>query len=58
MKIVISRGVIFVKDQLQRKDDDDSTMKEKSKTVPVYVENNAEKKEDSDSSEAALEHEE
>ncbi|KAH9698769.1 hypothetical protein KPL71_024127 [Citrus sinensis] len=54
-KIVISRDVIFVEDQLQRKDEDDSTVKEKSETVPVYVKNNPE---DSDSSEAALEHEE
>ncbi|KAH9651797.1 Integrase catalytic domain-containing protein [Citrus sinensis] len=54
-KIVISRDVIFVEDQLQRKDGDDGTVKEKSETVPVYVENNLE---DSDSSEAAPEHEE
>ncbi|KAH9672314.1 hypothetical protein KPL70_017673 [Citrus sinensis] len=54
-KIVISRDVIFIEDQLQRKDRDDSTVKEKSETVLVYVENNPE---DSNSSEAALEHEE
>ncbi|KAH9715183.1 hypothetical protein KPL71_020951 [Citrus sinensis] len=57
-KIVISRDVIFIEDQLQRKDEedgDDSTVKEKSETVPVYVENNLK---DSDSSEAAPEHEE
>ncbi|KAH9689170.1 Integrase catalytic domain-containing protein [Citrus sinensis] len=54
-KIVISRDVIFVEDQLQRKDGDDGTVKEKSETVPVYVENNPE---DSDFSEAAPEHEE
>ncbi|KAH9656856.1 hypothetical protein KPL70_022839 [Citrus sinensis] len=54
-KIVISKDVIFIEDQLQRRDEDDSTVKEKSETVPVYVENNLE---DSDSSEAALEHEE
>ncbi|KAH9707030.1 Integrase catalytic domain-containing protein [Citrus sinensis] len=54
-KIVISRDDIFVEDQLQRKDGDDGTVKEKSETVPVYVENNPE---DSDSSEAAPEHEE
>ncbi|KAH9663295.1 hypothetical protein KPL70_019630 [Citrus sinensis] len=54
-KIVISRDVIFVEDQLQRKDEDNGTVKEKSETVPVYVENNPE---DSDSSEAASEHEE
>ena len=54
-KIVISRDVIFVEDQLQRKDGDDGTVKKKSETVPVYVENN---QENSDSSEAAPEHEE
>ncbi|KAH9688940.1 Integrase catalytic domain-containing protein [Citrus sinensis] len=54
-KIVISRDVIFVEDQLQRRDKDDGTKKEKSETVPVYVENNPE---DSDSSEAVAEHEE
>ncbi|KAH9727213.1 Integrase catalytic domain-containing protein [Citrus sinensis] len=54
-----SRRCIFlrytdgVNDQLQRKDRDDGTIKEKSETVPVYVENNPE---DSDSSEVALEH--
>ena len=41
-KIVISKDVIFVKDQLQKKDEDDNTVKKKSKTVPVYVENNPE----------------
>ncbi|KAH9679088.1 Integrase catalytic domain-containing protein [Citrus sinensis] len=54
-KIVISRDVMFIEDQLQRKDKDYSSVKEKSKTIPVYVENNPE---DSDSFEAALEHEE
>ncbi|KAH9651791.1 hypothetical protein KPL70_026888 [Citrus sinensis] len=54
-KIVINRDVIFVEDQLQRKDGDDSSVKEKSKTIPVYLENNLE---DSNSSEAAPEHEE
>ncbi|KAH9734072.1 Integrase catalytic domain-containing protein [Citrus sinensis] len=54
-KIVISRNVIFVEDQLQMGDENDSTAKEKSETVPVYVENNLE---DLDSSEAAPEHEE
>ncbi|XP_024039432.1 gibberellin-regulated protein 14-like [Citrus clementina] len=54
-KIVISRDVIFIEDQLQRRDEDNGTTKEKSETVPVYVENNLE---DSDSSEAAPEHEE
>ena len=37
------------------RDMDDNTVKEKSETVPIYVENNPE---DSDSSEAAPEHEE
>ncbi|KAH9740957.1 hypothetical protein KPL70_002426 [Citrus sinensis] len=54
-KIVISRDVIFVEDQLQMKDGDDGIVKEKSETVPVCVENNPE---DSDSSEATPEHEE
>ena len=48
-KIVISRDVIFVEDQLQRRDNDASIVKEKSEIVPVYVENNLE---DSDSFEA------
>lgn len=55
-KIVINRDVIFVEDQLQRRYEDDSTIKEKSETVPVYVKNNL-GGEDSDSSEAAPEHE-
>ncbi|KAH9781907.1 retrovirus-related pol polyprotein from transposon TNT 1-94-like protein [Citrus sinensis] len=42
-------------DQLQRKDEDDNSVKEKSETIPVYVKNNPEY---SDSSEAAPEHEE
>ncbi|KAH9659018.1 hypothetical protein KPL70_023705 [Citrus sinensis] len=54
-KIVISRDVIFVENQLQRRDEDSGTTKEKLETVPVYVENNPE---DSDSLEAAPEHEE
>ncbi|KAH9689185.1 hypothetical protein KPL70_015411 [Citrus sinensis] len=54
-KIIISIDVIFIEDQLQRRDEDDSRVKEKSETIPVYVKNNPE---DSDSSEAALEHEE
>ena len=41
---------------MQRRDNDDSTVKGKSETVPVYVKNNLEKK-DSDFSEAAPEHE-
>ena len=56
-KIIISRDVIFVKDQLQRKDEDDSTVKEKSKTILVYVKNNMEK-EDLDFFETTLEHDE
>ena len=47
-KIVISKDVIFVEDQLQMRDKDDNTIKEKSETMPVYVKNNLE---DSDSSE-------
>ena len=43
-KIVINRDVIFVKDQLQRKDEDNSTVKEKSESISIYVENNPEKK--------------
>ena len=46
---------IFVEYQLQMRDEDDSTVKEKSETVPVYLKNNLEK-EDLDSSEAAPEH--
>ena len=53
-KIVISRDVIFVEDQLQRKDGDNNTAKEKSETLLVYVENNPK---DSDSSKAGPEHE-
>ncbi|KAH9660160.1 hypothetical protein KPL70_024117 [Citrus sinensis] len=37
-KIIISKDVIFVKDQLQRRDEDDSTVKEKSETVPEEIE--------------------
>lgn len=55
LKDVIDRDVIFVEDQLQRRDENDSTVKEKSEIVLVYVENNPE---DSDSSEVAPEHEE
>ncbi|KAH9670574.1 hypothetical protein KPL70_017033 [Citrus sinensis] len=54
-KIVISSYVIFIEDQLQRRDEDDSRVKEKLETIPVYVENNPE---DLDSSEPAPEHEE
>ena len=55
--IIISRDVIFVEYQLQIRDEDDITIKEKLEIVPVHVKNNSEK-EDSDSSEAAPEHEE
>ncbi|KAH9701426.1 hypothetical protein KPL71_024990 [Citrus sinensis] len=54
-KIVINRDVIFIEDQLQMRDEDDSRVKEKSETIPIYVENNPEY---SDSSEAEPEHEE
>ena len=54
-KIVISRDVIFMEDQLQMRDENNSSVKEKSEIIPVYVENNPE---DLNSSEAALEHEE
>ncbi|KAH9725713.1 hypothetical protein KPL70_007982 [Citrus sinensis] len=37
-KIIISRDVIFVEDQLQRKDEDDDTTKEKSETVSALTE--------------------
>ncbi|KAH9685636.1 Integrase catalytic domain-containing protein [Citrus sinensis] len=35
-KIVISRDVIFIEDQLQVRDKDDSSVKEKPETIPVY----------------------
>ena len=54
-KIIIRKDIIFIEDQLQRRDMDDNNIKEKSETVPVYMENNPE---DSDSSEAAPEYEE
>ena len=38
-KIDISTNVIFLEDQLQRKNIDDSTLKEKLETVPMYVKN-------------------
>lgn len=38
------------------KDEDDSTVKEKSEVVPIYIENNS-KKEDLDSFKAVPEHE-
>ena len=54
-KIIISKDVIFIEDQLQRKNEDNSNVKENSKTIPMYVENNPEDS-DSDSSEAIPEH--
>ena len=54
-KVVISRDVIFVEDQLQ-KEEDNVTSKENSETTDVQVENNPEQ-EDSISSEAEPEHE-
>ena len=54
-KIVISRDVIFIEDQLQMRYGDDSIVKEKSETVSVYVENNPE---NSNSYKAAPKHEE
>ncbi|KAK0605253.1 hypothetical protein LWI29_024674 [Acer saccharum] len=54
-KVVISRDVIFVEDQLQ-KEEDNITSKENSETTDVQVENNLEQ-EDSISSEAEPEHE-
>ena len=44
-----------MEDQLQMRDENNSSVKEKSEIIPVYVENNPE---DLNSSEAALEHEE
>ncbi|KAH9668903.1 Integrase catalytic domain-containing protein [Citrus sinensis] len=54
-----SRRCIFLgyADGVEGRDKDDSIIKEKSETVPMYVKNNLEK-EYSDSSEAAPEHEE
>ncbi|TXG58849.1 hypothetical protein EZV62_016678 [Acer yangbiense] len=54
-KVVISRDVIFVEDQLQ-KEEDNITLKENSETTDVQVENNLEQ-EDSISYEAEPEHE-
>ncbi|KAH9699198.1 Integrase catalytic domain-containing protein [Citrus sinensis] len=52
-----SRRCIFLgyADGVKRRDEDDNSVKEKSETILVYMENNPE---DSDSSEAAPEHEE
>lgn len=38
--VIINRDVIFVEEQLLRKDGDDSTSKEVSETTTVHVENN------------------
>ena len=54
-KFIISKDVIFIEDQLQMRDEDDSKIKEKSETILVYMENNPE---DSNFFEAVLEHEE
>ncbi|KAI9198938.1 hypothetical protein LWI28_024753 [Acer negundo] len=54
-KVVISRYVIFLEDQLQ-KEEDNITSKENTETTDVQVENNQEQ-EDSVSSEAEPEHE-
>ena len=39
-KVIVSRDVIFVENQLLRKDGNDSTLKESSDTTKVQVENN------------------
>ncbi|TXG73740.1 hypothetical protein EZV62_002319 [Acer yangbiense] len=54
-KVVISKDVIFVEDQLQ-KEEDNITSKENSETIDVQVENNPEQ-EDSVSSKVEPEHE-
>ena len=36
-KIFISRDVIFVEDQMQRRYEDDSIVKENSEIVPIYI---------------------
>ena len=54
-KIIISKYIIFVENQLQRRYENNSIVKEKLDTVPIYIENNLK---DSYSSEAALENEE
>lgn len=54
-KIIISRNVIFVEDQLQKRDGDNNTENHKSETAPIYVKNNSK---DLDFSEAVLEHKE
>ena len=48
--------IIFVEDQLQRRNEDDSIIKENLEIIPIYIENNLEN-EDSDSSEIVPEHE-
>ncbi|KAH9654151.1 hypothetical protein KPL70_027652 [Citrus sinensis] len=37
-EIIISRDVIFIENQLQRRDEDDSSVKEKSETIPEEIE--------------------
>lgn len=54
-KLIISRDVIFVENQLQLKEENDST-KKSSETTTVHVENNLEE-ETSNSSESESEHE-
>ncbi|GMJ14768.1 hypothetical protein HRI_005146000 [Hibiscus trionum] len=54
-KVIISRDVIFVEDKLQRKEEDDSTDKEKPETTQIHVENEFEQR---DCSEAEPELEE
>lgn len=55
-KLIISRDVIFVENQLQLKEENDSTTKKSSETTTVHVENNLEE-EGSNSSESESEHE-
>ena len=54
-KIIIRKRYHLYRNQLQKRDMDYSNIKEKSKTVPIYVENNPEY---SDSFKAAPEYEE
>ncbi|GAA0173718.1 hypothetical protein LIER_27277 [Lithospermum erythrorhizon] len=53
-KVIISRGVIFAKDKLQKEDINDSTERKNSETTTVNVEN---KSQQQDSSEEELVHE-
>ncbi|XP_024037583.1 beta-cubebene synthase-like [Citrus clementina] len=53
---ILDEAIVFTTTHLKSmKDEDDGIVKEKSEIAPIYVENNPE---DSDSSETALEHEE